>query len=118
MSVAQMTEFRKRVKEAGGAVRVAKNRLAKLALDGTDAAAGSQLPSGQTCLAYSADPIAAAKASVRYARENAKLVILGGAMGKTLLDSNGVKALAELPTLDELRSTLISLVQAPAAKIA
>ena len=118
MSVAQMTEFRKRVKEAGGTVKVAKNRLAKLALDGTEASAVAGLLKGQTCLAYSADPIAAAKASIRYSRENTKLVILGGAMGKTLLDVNGVRALAELPTLDELRSMLIALIQAPAAKIA
>jgi len=118
MSVAQMSDFRKRVKEAGGKVKVAKNRLAKLALEGTDAVAIRGLLVGQTCLAYSLDPIAAAKASVRYSRENTKLVILGGAMGKTLLDTNGVKALAELPTLDELRAILIGLLQAPATKIA
>jgi large subunit ribosomal protein L10 len=118
MTVSQMTDFRKRVKEAGGKVKVAKNRLAKLALKGTDAEAVSELLTGPTCLAYSEDPIAAARVSVKYARENTKLVILGGAMGKTLLDTQGVKALAELPTLDELRATLISLVQAPATKIA
>jgi large subunit ribosomal protein L10 len=118
MSVAQMTEFRKRVKEAGGTVKVAKNRLAKLALKDTAAAGVLDLLRGQTCLAYSPDPIAAAKASVRYAKENEKLVILGGAMGRTLLDGDAVKALAALPSLDELRGTLIGLIQAPASKLA
>jgi large subunit ribosomal protein L10 len=118
MTVAQMTDFRKRVKEAGGVVKVTKNRLAKLALEGTDVEAVSDLLKGQTCVAYSDDPISAAKVSVKYARENDKLIILGGAMGKTRLDSNGVKALADLPSLDELRGKLIGLLQAPAGKIA
>jgi large subunit ribosomal protein L10 len=118
MTVAQMTDYRKRVKEAGGQVKVSKNRLAKLALKDTVAEGVSALLKGQTCLAYSADPVAAAKISVRYARENDKLVILGGSMGTTLLDLSGVRALADLPTLDELRATLISLLNAPATKIA
>ena len=118
MTVAQMTDFRKRVKEAGGSVKVAKNRLAKLALKDTDSVGISDLLKGQTCLAYSDDPIAAAKISVKYAKENDKLVILGGAMGKTKLDANAVKALADLPSLDELRAKIIGLVQAPATKIA
>ena len=118
MTVAQMTEFRKRVKEAGGSVKVAKNRLAKLALKATDAVGISDLLKGQTCLAYSDDPITAARISVKYAKENEKLVILGGAMGKTLLDSKAVRALADLPSLDELRAKLIGLLQAPATKIA
>jgi large subunit ribosomal protein L10 len=118
MSVAQMTDYRRRVKEAGGTVKVAKNRLAKLALQGTDAAGMADLFKGPTCIAFSKDPVAAAKVSVRYAKENDKLVILGGAMGRTVLDPGGVKALAELPSLDELRAKLIGLVQAPMAKIA
>lgn len=118
MTVAQMTEYRKRVKEAGGSVKVAKNRLAKLALKDTDSESISGLLKGQTCLAYSDDPIAAARISVKYAKENEKLVILGGAMGKTVLDANAVKALADLPSLDELRAKIIGLVQAPATKIA
>jgi large subunit ribosomal protein L10 len=118
MTVAQMTDFRKRVKDAGGVVKVAKNRLAKLAVKGTDVESISDLLKGQTCVAYSEDPISAARISVRYARENDKLVILGGAMGKTRLDSAGVKALADLPSLDELRGKLIGLLQAPASKIA
>ena len=117
MTVAQMTDYRKRVRAAGGQVKVAKNRLAKLALKDTVSAGVSDLLRGQTCLAYSEDPVVAARVSVRYARENDKLVILGGSMGATLLDPNGVKALAELPTIDELRATLVGLLNAPATKI-
>jgi large subunit ribosomal protein L10 len=99
-------------------VKVAKNRLAKLALKDTEVETISDLLNGQTCIAYSDDPVSAARVSVKYSRENDKLIILGGAMGRTRLDSNGVKALADLPSLDELRGKLIGLLQAPAAKIA
>lgn len=118
MVAAQSAEFRRRVKEAGGSVKVAKNKLAKLALKDTDAEGISKLLIGPTILAYSKDPIAAAKAAVTFAKANEKLVILGGAMGKTVLDANGVKALADLPSLDELRAKLIGLLNAPATKIA
>lgn len=118
MTVAQLTEYRQKVKAVGGKVKVAKNRLAKLALKDTSYEPISDLFKGQTCLAYSEDPIAAARASVAYAKGNDKLVILGGAMGATVLDANGVKALAELPSLDELRAQLIGLLNAPATKIA
>jgi large subunit ribosomal protein L10 len=117
MTVAQMTDFRKRIKDAGGVVKVTKNRLAKLAVKGTDVESISDLLQGQTCVAYSQDPVSAAKVSVKYARENEKLVILGGAMGTTRLDLNGVRALADLPSLDELRAKLLGLLQAPAAKL-
>jgi large subunit ribosomal protein L10 len=113
---AQSAQFRSRVKAAGGTVKVAKNKLAALALDGTDAAGIKDLLKGPTILAYSKDPIAAAKTAVAYAKENDKLVILGGAMGKTVLDANGVKALAELPSLDELRAMLLGVLSAPASK--
>lgn len=113
---AQSADFRRRVKAAGGAVRVAKNKLAALALKGTDAEGLQGLLKGPTMLAYSKDPIAAAKSAVAYAKENDKLVILGGAMGKTVLDANGVKALAELPSLDELRAMLLGVMNAPASK--
>ncbi|CAN1721244.1 Large ribosomal subunit protein uL10 [Hyphomicrobium sp. 1Nfss2.1] len=118
MTVAQLTDYRQKVKEAGGKVKVAKNLLAKLALKDTSYEPITDLFKGQTCVAYSEDPIAAAKASVAYAKGNDKLVILGGAMGSTVLDANGIKALAELPSLDELRATLIGLLNAPATKIA
>jgi large subunit ribosomal protein L10 len=118
MTVAQMTDYRRRVKEAGGMVKVAKNRLAKLALKDTNAAGIADLFKGPTCIAVSKDPIAAAKVAVNYAKENDKLVILGGAMGNTVLDSKGIVALAELPSLDELRARIIGLLNAPATKIA
>ena len=118
MTVAQMTDFRKRMKEAGGSVKVAKNKLAKLAVKDTNIEAISDLLTGQTCVAYSDDPVSAARISVKYSKENDKLVILGGAMGTTRLDSSGVQALADLPSLDELRGRLIGLLQAPASKIA
>ncbi len=118
MTVAQLTEYRQKVKEAGGKVKVAKNLLAKLALKDTSYEPITDLFKGQTCVAYSEDPIAAAKASVAYAKGNDKLVILGGAMGSTVLDANGIKALADLPSLDELRAKLIGLLNAPATTIA
>jgi large subunit ribosomal protein L10 len=114
---AQSAEFRNRVKAAGGTVKVAKNKLAALALDGTDAEGIKGLLKGPTILAYSKDPVAAAKTAIAYAKENEKLVILGGAMGKTVLDANGVKALADLPSLDELRGQILGMIQAPAAKL-
>ena len=118
MTVAQMTDFRKRMKEAGGTVKVAKNTLAVLALKETNSEGISDLFKGQTCIAYSSDPMVAARIAVKYSRENDKLVILGGAMGSNILDSASVKALADLPSLDELRAKLIGLLNAPATKIA
>ena len=118
LTVAQMTQLRSEMKSAGGQVKVAKNRLAKLALEGTDAKGIADLMRGPTCIAYSADPVAAPKIAVKFAKGNDKFVILGGAMGTTVLDAQGVSALASLPSLDELRSTLIGLIQAPASKIA
>ena len=115
---AQSAELRRKVKEAGGSVKVAKNKLVQLALKDSGTADISGLMKGPTILAYSKDPIAAARAAVAYAKGNEKFVILGGAMGKTLLDAKDVKALAELPSLDELRAKLIGLLNAPATKIA
>lgn len=117
LSVAQMTDYRNRMRDAGGKVKVAKNRLAKIALEGTDLADMKDFLTGPTCLSYSEDPIAAAKVAVEYAKTNEKLVILGGAMGKSVLDANGVKALASLPSLDELRGKIVGLIQAPMVKI-
>ena len=118
LNVAQMQTLRKQMKQAGAAVKVAKNRLAKLALEGTDAAVVVPLLKGPTLIAYSGDPIAAPKVATDFAKANEKFVILGGAMGKTALDPNGVKALASLPSLDELRAKLLGLLVAPATKIA
>lgn len=118
LTVAQMTKLRSEMRNAGGRVKVAKNRLVKLALEGTDAKGIADLLKGPTCLAFSADPIAAPKVAVKFAKANEKFVILGGAMGATVLDAKGVNSLADLPSLDELRGKLIGLIQAPASKIA
>ena len=118
LTVADMTRLRSDMRSAGGQVKVAKNRLVKLALEGTDAKGIADLLKGPTCLAFSADPIAAPKVAVKFAKGNEKFVILGGAMGALVLDANGVSSLASLPSLDELRAKLIGLLQAPASKIA
>ncbi|MGB6428398.1 MAG: 50S ribosomal protein L10 [Methyloceanibacter sp.] len=118
LSVSDMTRFRRDMRSAGGQVKVAKNRLVKLALEGTDAKGIVELLKGPTCLAFSADPVAAPKVAVKFAKGNDKFVILGGAMGTTVLDPQGVSSLANLPSLDELRGKLIGLIQAPASKIA
>lgn len=118
LSVAAMTKLRRDMRSAGGQVKVAKNRLVKLALEGTDAKGIADLLRGPTCIAYSVDPIAAPKIAVKFAKANEKFVILGGTMGQTVLDAQGVSSLANLPSLDELRGKLIGLMQAPASKIA
>jgi large subunit ribosomal protein L10 len=118
LTVAQMQNLRKQMKQAGAQVKVAKNRLAKIALDGTDVASIAPLMKGPTLIAYSGDPIAAPKVAVDFAKANDKFVILGGAMGKTALNPDAVKALASLPSLDELRAKLVGLIQAPATKLA
>jgi len=118
LSVAAMTKLRRDMRSAGGQVKVAKNRLVKLALEGTDAKGIADLLRGPTCIAYSVDPITAPKIAVKFAKANEKFVILGGTMGQTVLDAQGVSSLANLPSLDELRGKLIGLMQAPASKIA
>ncbi len=117
LTVADMQKLRAQMKQAGATVKVAKNSLAGIALDGTDVASIKPLLKGPTLLAYSGDPVAAAKVAVDFAKVNDKLVILGGAMGKTALNPDGVKALASLPSLDELRAKIVGLVQAPATKV-
>jgi large subunit ribosomal protein L10 len=118
LSVAQSTDLRLKMRDAGAQFKVAKNRLALIALDGSRYQPIGELLKGPTALATSADPVAAAKVAVDFAKTNDKLEIVGGAMGDTLLDVAGIKALAALPSLDELRATIIGIVQAPASKIA
>jgi large subunit ribosomal protein L10 len=118
MTVAQMSDLRARMRAAGASFKVAKNRLAVRALQGTPVEAISHLFKGPTGIAYSNDPVAASKVAVAYAKDNDKLVILGGSVGTTALDAEGVKALATLPSLDELRGKLVGLILAPATKIA
>jgi len=118
LTVAQMQQLRRQMRQAGAAVKVAKNRLAKIALEGTDVASIGPLLKGPTLIATSSDPVAAPKAAIDFAKGHEKFVILGGAMGKTALNPDGVKALAALPSLDELRARLVGLIQAPATKLA
>jgi large subunit ribosomal protein L10 len=118
LTVAEMQVLRARMREAGGAVRVAKNRLAKIALEGKPCASIASLLTGMTVLAYSEDPVAAAKVSDEFAKDNKKLVILGGAMGETALDADGVKAVASMPSREELIAQVVSCIGAPAASIA
>ena len=118
LNVAQMTALRSRIKGAGASLKVAKNRLAKLALKGTDVEHISGLFQGPTVIAYSDDPVAAPKVASEFAKTNDKFVLLGGAMGRTNLDAKGVQALASLPSLDELRARLVGMIQTPATRIA
>lgn len=118
LTVAQSTDLRAKMREVGASYKVAKNSLAKLALKDTDYEGLSELLTGPTALATSTDPVAAAKAAVEFAKTNDKLEIVGGAMGKLVLDETGVRSLASMPSLDELRGKLVGLVMAPATKIA
>jgi large subunit ribosomal protein L10 len=118
LSVAQSTDLRLKMRDAGAQFKVAKNRLALIALDGSRYQPIGELLKGPTALATSLDPVAAAKVAVDFAKTTDKFEIVGGAMGETLLDVDGIKALAALPSLDELRGTIIGLIQAPATKIA
>jgi len=118
LTVAQMNDLRSRMRQAGGTVKVAKNRLAKIALQGTPSEGIQALFEGQTLIAYSDDPVAAPKVASDFAKTNDNLVILGGAMGATSLDPDGVKALASLPSLDELRAKIVGMINTPATRIA
>ena len=118
LTVAQSTDLRQKMRDAGASYKVTKNRLARIAIAGTDYEGLGDLLVGPTAFATSPDPVAAAKVVVDYAKTNDKLEIVGGAMGTQLLDVAGVKALAELPSLDELRAKIVGLTQAPATKLA
>ena len=118
LSAAEATEFRRRVKEGGARFTVTKNRLTRLALKGTQYEPLTELFDGPTAIAYSDDPLSAAKVAVAYAKGNDKLIVLGGAMGGRRLDEGDVKALAALPSLDELRASFIALLQTPATRLA
>src|SRR4029079_14994234 len=113
-----MNDLRGKMRSAGGTVKVAKNRLAKIALQGTESESIIELFKGQTLIAYSDDPVAAPKVATDFAKGNEKLVILGGAMGRTSLNADGVKALATMPSLDELRARIVGMIMTPATRIA
>ncbi|WJS99900.1 50S ribosomal protein L10 [Novosphingobium humi] len=118
LTVAQSTVLRGKIREAGATYKVAKNRLAKLAAQDTPYEGIGDLLTGPTALAWSVDPVAAAKAVVDFAKTTDKIEIVGGSLGNVVLNADGVKALASMPSLDELRAKLIGLVQAPATKLA
>jgi large subunit ribosomal protein L10 len=118
MTVAQSTALRNKMREAGASYKVSKNKLAKIALGGTDYLSLGDMLTGPVGLATSVDPVAAAKVAVDFAKTTDKFVIVGGAMGATVLNEDGVKALATMPSLDELRAKIVGLLQAPAAKLA
>lgn len=118
LSVADMGDLRGQMREAGAGFKVTKNRLTRLALAGTKYEGLSDLFTGPTAIAYADDPVAAAKAAVAYSKKNEKLVVLGGAVGEEVLDADGVKALATLPSLDELRAKIVGMLNTPATRVA
>ena len=117
LTVAEMGVLRNKMREAGANFKVTKNRLTRRALEGTQYEGLSGMFTGPTAIAYSEDPVAAAKAAVSFSKENKKLIVLGGAVGDEQLDTNRVKALATLPSLDDLRAKIISMLQTPATRI-
>jgi large subunit ribosomal protein L10 len=118
LTVAEVTDLRRRMRAEGVTFKVAKNRLANLALDGTRFDGIKPMLKGPTALAWSKDPVAAAKVAVEFAKTNEKFVVIGGALGTQALDASGIKALAELPSLETLRARLVGMIQTPATRIA
>lgn len=118
LSVGEMTELRAQMRGAGANVKVTKNRLTKRALAGTRYEGLGEMFTGPTAIAYSADPVAAAKITIAFAKTHPKLVVIGGGLGEKVLDAEGVRSLATLPSLDELRGKLIGLINAPATRLA
>ena len=118
LTVAESSDLRRQMRDAGANFKVTKNRLTRLALEGTKFSGLSDLFRGPTAIAYSQDPVAAAKVAVNFAKDNDKLTILGGALEKEILDENAIKALATLPSLDEQRAIFVRLLQTPATRIA
>lgn len=118
LTVAEMTDLRGRLRKEGATLKVVKNTLVQKALDGSVGEAGDALFTGPVAIAYAPDPVSAAKVATQYAKDNEKFTVVGGLMGQTVLDQAGIKALATLPSLDQLRAKLIGLLQAPATKVA
>ncbi len=118
LTVAEMGDLRRQMREAGASFKVTKNRLTRRAIDGTKFSGLSDMFIGPTAIAYSDDPVAPAKVAVKFAKSNDKLVVIGGALGEEMLDVDGVKALASLPGLDELRAKIVGMISTPATRIA
>ncbi|MEE9380928.1 MAG: 50S ribosomal protein L10 [Hyphomonadaceae bacterium] len=117
LTVSEMTELRGKLREQGGQLKVIKNRLAKIALDGKGGDDASDMFSGPVVIAYSPDAVGAPKAAADFAKENDKLILIGGLMDDQVLDASGIQALAKLPSLDQLRGKIVGLIQAPATKV-
>jgi large subunit ribosomal protein L10 len=118
MTVTELGNLRGRMRDVGASFKVTKNRLTRLALEGTKFQPLTDMFSGPTAIAYSTDPVAAAKATVEFAKTNDKLIILGGVLDQQALDATGISALATLPSLDELRAKIVGMIQTPATRIA
>jgi large subunit ribosomal protein L10 len=118
LTVAEMSELRARLRKEGASLKVVKNRLAQKAMDGSSGDAGDRLFKGPVAIAFAKDPVSAAKVVIQYAKDNDKFTVVGAVLGKTVLNADGVKALSTLPSLDQMRGTLIGLIQAPATKVA
>ena len=118
LTVAEVSDLRRRMRDGGSTFKVAKNRLAALALDGTPFDGIKPMLKGPTALAWSQDPVAVAKTAVDFAKTNDKFVVIGGALGTQTLDANGIRALAELPSLETLRARLVGMLQTPATRVA
>jgi large subunit ribosomal protein L10 len=118
LTVAEMSELRARLRKEGASLKVVKNRLAQKAMDGSAGDAGDRLFKGPVAIAFAKDPVSAAKVAIQYAKDNEKFTIVGAVLGKTVLNADGVKSLSTLPSLDQMRGTLIGLIQAPATKVA
>lgn len=117
LTVAQLTDLRRKMAAVGAKFKVAKNRLAKIALDNTGRSAAAHLFKGQTGIAFAKDPVAAAKVALDYAKTNDKLIILGGVVGKSAVDEAGIKALASMPPIEQMRSKLLGALNAPGSKL-
>jgi large subunit ribosomal protein L10 len=118
LTVAEMSELRARLRKEGASLKVVKNRLAQKAMDGSAGEAGDRLFKGPVAIAFAKDPVSAAKVVIQYAKDNDKFTVVGAVLGKTVLNADGVKSLSTLPSLDQMRGTLIGLIQAPATKVA
>ena len=118
LTVAEMTDLRARLRKEAASLKVVKNRLAQKALNGSVGEAGEALFKGPVAIAYASDPVSAAKVTAQYAKDNEKFIVVGGLMGETVLDQSAVKALATLPSLDQLRAKILGLLNAPATKVA
>ena len=118
LTVSEISDLRSKMREAGAGFRVTKNRITRLALEGTKFEGLSDMFTGPTAIAFSNDPVAAPKVAVNFAKTNEKLVVIGGSFNKDVMDVSGIKALASLPSLDELRGKIVGLLQAPATKVA